>query len=315
VVIDGVLRTGAESLAGEIGHIVIAIDGPVCGCGNRGCFEALASRTAIERDIREAIEGGRESQITELMRGDRITAGALARALAAGDELVTEVMTRVGHVLGQGAISLRHVVDPDVMVFGGGVMEACGGLLLPIIEAEVRGDKLRGSRDTMQVVLSELGDDAVALGAAALAGAMASEAGPTAPIRLGRRMRKTHKPTRIPDVADVVFGSAVIDGKEVTGDVYVRADGKVRKRDKKPARERYGTSHVVDAREIRKLCKGGPATVVIGQGFQSMLRLTDDAQDALETLGVNWALLPTPDAVVAFSQAGGSKALLLHLTC
>ncbi len=175
VVIDGRLRTGPEDLAGEIGHMVLMVDGPECGCGNRGCFEALASRTAIERDIRRAMDEGRQSRILEFVSDDRIRSGALRDALDVGDEVVTEVMTRAAHYLAQGALTIRHLLDPDMIVFGGGVIEACEDFLMPLIEAEVRADRMKGSRDTLQLAVSELGDDAVALGAAALVEAKLSD--------------------------------------------------------------------------------------------------------------------------------------------
>ncbi len=170
VVIDGRLRTGSEDLAGEIGHMVLMADGPHCGCGNRGCFEALASRTAIEAAIREGIAAGRESVIARGAEGERMKSRALSDALAAGDELVTEVMTRTSHYLALGALTIRHLLDPDMVIMGGGVIEACGEFMLPLIEAEVRASCMRGSRDTLKITESELGDYAVALGAAALVG-------------------------------------------------------------------------------------------------------------------------------------------------
>ncbi len=175
VVIDGRLRTGSEDLAGEIGHMVLMVDGPECGCGNLGCFEALASRTAMARDIRQAMAEGRESRVMEFADLDRIKSRAFARALAVGDELVIEVLTRTAHYLAQGALTIRHLLDPDTIVLGGGVIEACGEFLLPLIEREVRADCMKGSRDTLRLAVSELGDDAVALGAAALVDAKISD--------------------------------------------------------------------------------------------------------------------------------------------
>ena len=82
----GKLWRGARESAGEIGHIVMQIGGPVCGCGNHGCLEALASRSAIERDIRHAMEAGRSTILTELTGGDLsvIRSGAIRKALKAG---------------------------------------------------------------------------------------------------------------------------------------------------------------------------------------------------------------------------------------
>ena len=83
----------------------------------------------------------------------------------------------------------------------------------------------------------------------------------------------------------------------------------------KRLRKKYGTSHVVDGKEIAKACKGNPSLLIIGAGFQEMLSLTDDALDYLDTLGIEHRLLPTPEAVRLYNDTGGSKALILHVTC
>ncbi len=167
----GKLWRGAREAASEIGHIVMQIGGPECGCGNRGCLEALASRSAIERDIRQAVSEGRPSLVTELADGDLtlIRSRVLRKALDAGDEVVTEVMTRAAEVLGYACLTVRHLVDPEVIVLGGGVIEACGDFVVPIIRRIVDADRLPGAREGGHVVVSELGDDAVVLGAVALA--------------------------------------------------------------------------------------------------------------------------------------------------
>ncbi|MDZ7617032.1 MAG: ROK family protein [Patescibacteria group bacterium] len=167
----GKLWRGARESASEIGHIVMQIGGPECGCGNRGCLEALASRTAIERDIRQAIGEGRPSVVSELTNGDLdvIRSRVLRKALDANDAVVTEVMTRAAEVLGHACLTVRHLVDPEIIVLGGGVIEACGDFVVPIIRRIVAADGLAGAREGGQVVVSELGDDAVVLGAVALA--------------------------------------------------------------------------------------------------------------------------------------------------
>ncbi|MDY0169751.1 MAG: ROK family protein [Thermoguttaceae bacterium] len=171
----GKLWRGAREAASEIGHIVMQMGGPMCGCGNRGCLEALASRTAIERDLREAVNGGRSSMVTELTGGDLtvIRSRVLCKALEAGDSLVTEVMQRAAEVLGHACLTVRHLIDPEVIVLGGGVIEACGDFVVPIVRQIVEADRLPGAREGGRVVVSALGDDAVVLGAVALARATA----------------------------------------------------------------------------------------------------------------------------------------------
>ena len=171
IVYQGRLWRGAREAAAEIGHIVMQIGGPQCGCGNYGCFEALAGRAGIERELRQAIEGGRASVLPEILEGDLsvIKSGALRRALDAEDELVTEVMRRASEVLGHACLTVRHLLDPEVIVLGGGVVEACSDFMVPIVHKIVTSDKLPGARESRGVLLSALGDDAVVLGALALA--------------------------------------------------------------------------------------------------------------------------------------------------
>ena len=92
LVLDGKLHGGFRHAAAEVGHMIVLADGPVCGCGKRGCLESVASRTAIERDIRLGIAAGRESLIAKQIKDrGRLTSGLLARAVRKGDALVTEV--------------------------------------------------------------------------------------------------------------------------------------------------------------------------------------------------------------------------------
>jgi len=341
VVINGRLHTGPEDLAGEIGHMVLMVDGPTCGCGAEGCFEALASRTAMERDIRAAIEAGRPSQLGDLTGDERIKSGALAKALAAGDEVVAEVMARAAHYLAQGALTIRHLLDPDMIILGGGVVEACGEFIVPLVEAEVRADCMRGSRDTMQIAVSQLADDAVALGAAALVDALVSDlpvyelaaratAAAETPESAGTTAADDSEfaaqsvppdaepepePAEYPHIEAVAFGSVTVSGEILENDLHIRADGKPRARKKKWARKDYGTSHVIGPRELKRALRGDPALLIIGAGFDGMVRLADEGRELLEERGVTWRLLPTPDAVEAWNAAEERRALILHVTC
>jgi len=316
LVVDGRLRTGPEDMAGEVGHMPLMVDGPECGCGNLGCFEALAGRTALVQKLEQELQKGRTSCVMEFVEGDRITSGALAAALEAEDGLVIEMMRQEAHYLAQGALAIRHIVDPDVIIFGGGLMEACGHFLLPLIEAEVREDKLQSSRNALRVVLSELGDDAVALGAVALVQAEAAGLSLTEfPAEQGIPQVAEDETPSSSHVDSVDFGSVVVEGRQFPHDIYIRSGGKVKKRSKKHARRQYGTSHVVDRTEIEKLCKGQPRNVIIGSGFNGLLRLTEDAREYLQTSNVHWQILPTPQAVDAYNEAWAPKALLLHVTC
>jgi len=171
LILDGELRTGFRNAAAEVGHMVVLADGPVCGCGRRGCLEALASRTAIERDIRIGLSTGRESLIPELAgkNAGRVTSGVLAKALQHNDPLVTEVVRRAQWYLGLMTGSIVNLIDPEMIVLGGGVAEALGeSFVAPIrVTARQRFIQQTGA-DRVRIVAAQLGDHAAVLGAAVL---------------------------------------------------------------------------------------------------------------------------------------------------
>lgn len=171
VILNGKLHTGARGSAAEIGHIVIMADGPRCGCGRQGCAEALASRTAIERDLRSAMRFGRQTVLTDMVKGgDRIRSGMLARAAQADDLLVLETLTRTGHYLGLLTGSVVNLIDPEIVVFGGGLIEACEQWLMPVIRETARQYYInRLDLDQVKIEVAALGDYAGVLGTAMLA--------------------------------------------------------------------------------------------------------------------------------------------------
>jgi len=170
VILHGELFTGPHGAAAELGHMIMDREGPPCSCGNRGCLEALASRWAIERDIRQAIKNGQKSIITKLTNGhlNVIKSKVLKQALKHKDPLVTRIMQNAASVLGEACLSLRHIFNPELIVLGGGVMEACGNFILPIVRKTMEGDPFFAKFDNCRVVQSLLKDDAVILGAVAL---------------------------------------------------------------------------------------------------------------------------------------------------
>ena len=171
IIIDGKLVTGSQGAAAEIGHMTIDLNGPACSCGNHGCLEALASRWAIGRDIRAAVKSGKKSIISQLTKNNLhvIKSKALREALRRKDPVVTKIMTNAAHVLGHACVSVNHIFNPQMIVLGGGVIEACGDFLLPKIQRIVKDDPFFKKFKPCRVVAAELEDDAVMLGAAALA--------------------------------------------------------------------------------------------------------------------------------------------------
>ena len=307
VIIDGKLVRGAREAAGEVGHMVMQIGGPLCGCGNRGCFEALASRSAIERDIREAVAAGRESVVTQFLEeGEVLKSKALLRALEAKDPVVTEVMTRASEVLGYACLTVRHLLDPDVIVLGGGVIEACGKFVLPIVQKIVADDALPGARPGACVVGSELGDDAIVLGAVALVQEMSG----ATPLQ-----DALERVPKYPKITYASFGEVAVGKKVYNADIYIRGDGKVKRRDKKAVKEQYGTSHKIGPEELEKACKGHPELVVIGTGQTGMAALTPEGEAFLHQRGIAVQAETNSRAVKTFNNAEGRKACIIHVKC
>lgn len=167
-VIGGRLHRGSGGLAGEFGHITLLDGGPRCACGQHGCFESLASGTAIGRMAQEGIEAAPHSALLGLAGGDRrqITGALVSEAAHAGDRFATGVLAQAGKWLGVGLASLVQALDPEVIVVGGGGA-AAGGLLLGPARAEM--DRRLARRSRPPIKEATLGNDAGAIGAASLA--------------------------------------------------------------------------------------------------------------------------------------------------
>jgi len=167
IVIDGRLYRGAKGFAGEIGHIILDPSGPRCGCGARGCLEALASGTAFAQRARRLVESGKAPILAELTAGREPTGEDLLAAARAGDLAAEAEIRNGGHMLGLGLASLLNVLNPDVLTLSGGLL-AMGELLLEPMRRAMRALPYGPAAGTA-IRLTELGDDAGLLGAAAVA--------------------------------------------------------------------------------------------------------------------------------------------------
>lgn len=169
----GRLYLGARGAAAELGHSIVQVDGPRCGCGNRGCAEALASRTAMEREVRAAIRAGEESIVLKLMkeRGkDRMTSSIIQRALKRHDPVMQKVMKRAQFFLGILVSNVVNILDPECVVIGGGIAERLGeGFVAPIRKTAYEHFLRRHDAERVKVVPGALGDNAGSLGAVVLA--------------------------------------------------------------------------------------------------------------------------------------------------
>ncbi len=172
LVIDGKLLEGGRGLAGEFGHMVVKYNGRHCGCGNRGCLEAYCSKVAFGKQFRRLICGRKKSSLLTKLVGDdldNVRSKHLTQAYMKGDGVVCGVVNKGMRTLGAAAASLAAAVDVDCFVFGGGVIEALGRQLMPEIRAGFAKHAFGLDPNEVELKLSELGDHAVPLGAAALA--------------------------------------------------------------------------------------------------------------------------------------------------
>ncbi len=171
IVSGGRLIRGAYGLAGEIGHTIVEPGGPLCGCGNHGCWEQVASGLAIARAGRRAVTEDPGSSIARLAGGDphRATGELVTEAAQGGDDVAVAILATVARRLGEGVASLVNILDPEIVVIGGGVGEAGDVLFGPLREAFRASVEGVDVRPEVPIVPAQLGNDAGAIGAALLA--------------------------------------------------------------------------------------------------------------------------------------------------
>jgi len=171
VILDGKLLVGSHHGAGEIGHTMLDPRGPVCTCGNRGCLEAYAGSVGLLRRAREVAdrEGAGEG-FRELVRsrGRSLTTKDLADLAETGDHTAQEVFARAGRRLGQAVGNIINILDPDLVIIGGGVARA-GDLIMTPCRETIPQVVLGEEASRTPVVMAELGSMAAAVGAACLA--------------------------------------------------------------------------------------------------------------------------------------------------
>jgi len=160
---------GSRGLGGEVGHMVVQMDGPPCPCGGTGHIESYLGRPAIAAAGRELAKSYKGRAILEQAGGDidTITAEDVIKAACQGDEPATHLLMDSGVVLGRALVGLVNLLNPQMIVVGGGIGEACGFMVERAAQV-IAEEALAGRRD-VRVVQAELGNDAGLLGAAALA--------------------------------------------------------------------------------------------------------------------------------------------------
>ena len=169
IIVDGELYRGTAGFAGEIGHHVIQLDGPPCGCGKRGCLEALIKAGSI---VDRARAMARSRGVERPDWNERLTVEAIHRAAVEGDDLAVRVLAETGRFLGVGLSNVIHIFDPDAIAIGGGVAGA-GDFILEPARATVRDSYMDAAMSHVRIVPAQLGNSASFIGAALLAGARA----------------------------------------------------------------------------------------------------------------------------------------------
>lgn len=171
LVLGGVIYRGPSGLGGELGHIIVAPDGPMCGCGNRGCLEAVASGTALTRMGREAAAADPDGLIARLARDEQggvVTGQTVTRATELGDPTALELFGSLGRWLGVGIASLANIFELEAVVIGGGLVRT-GDLLLEPARAGYREHAYAvEARPVAPVVPGTFGTDAGVIGAGLL---------------------------------------------------------------------------------------------------------------------------------------------------
>jgi glucokinase len=172
-VLDGRLLRGAFGVAGEFGHVRIVPDGLPCGCGKRGCWEQYTSGSALVRQARAVAvaEPARATALLDLAGGrpEAIDGQMITRAAAEGDRTARALLEELGRWLGEGIADVADVLDPAVVVIGGGVSEAGDLLLAPARAAYAAQLSAADFRPHLTITVAELGNDAGLIGAADLA--------------------------------------------------------------------------------------------------------------------------------------------------
>lgn len=159
---------GATGTAGEIGHIIVDLNGRPCACGAHGCLEAYASRTAIETRIEGALKKGRKSCITEYLEEKKvITSSMIRKAIERDDELVTQCVTEASEYLSGGIASIINLINPKLIILGGGLIEAVDYFYQKTIK-EARAKSLPVPAEKIQFKKAALGDYSGVIGAAFL---------------------------------------------------------------------------------------------------------------------------------------------------
>lgn len=298
IILDGKLLIGEQGVAGELGHVIIDQSNPHLNAGLPGTIEGLASRRAVEREIRAAVEKGEKSVVTEILGGKtgQIKSKVIAQALAKKDRVVTRVVNDVCKTLGNACISMRHIFNPELIILGGGLIEACGDYILPRVRRRSGANPFLSGIDACRIVPSQLGDDAVILGAVAFL----------------KGSQKTDPAVRAKLYPHVTLqrGKVLLDELVIYKDFYVRADGKVRQVNGKTEFKNYYQKSMLDAALLSLICRKKTKVLIVAKKDRNM-RVTREGRDFLDQNGIEIKVLALEEGLRLYSSWGKHKALFV----
>lgn len=171
IIVDGKLLHGYSYNAGELGHLKVRAFGAKCGCGNKGCLEAYASKTAMIKFFKRAVKKGKPTILKDLVgdNWEKLTSKVFRQAFDAKDKLVVSNLERAAKLTGVAVGSLLNILSPEKVIIGGGMIESLEKELMPIIQKYAKMNCFSIISKGVDIVPAALGDDAGILGAAAIA--------------------------------------------------------------------------------------------------------------------------------------------------
>ena len=164
LILNGSLYTGNQFKAAEYGHMILDPEGPLCNCGQRGCLEAFSSKQGMSAYVRQQVSRGRQSLLAEHVTEGVFRSKHLKKALAAGDKVAEEAVDRACHYLAIATGNMINTFSPDLVLYGGGIIESMGEMFLEKILSEVDRYCMPSIRSTVDIKIAELGDDSVIYG-------------------------------------------------------------------------------------------------------------------------------------------------------
>lgn len=167
-VYQGNILRGKTASCMEIGHVQVAPEGPICACGRRGCLEAVASRLVIAAQAAASAQRGQAPNLLKQAGTDlkNIRSGAIAASVKAGDTMVETIVREAARHIGRAVAGIVNLLGPDMVVLGGGLVEAMSELFVEEVQTTSRNRVLPSLSDSFDVVAAQLGDDASVMGAA-----------------------------------------------------------------------------------------------------------------------------------------------------